>query len=475
MADAIMPAKLKREMSPFGGLVITLTNLSPSIAVFIAAPVVIQQSGSFVIVACLLAILLGCVVSGVYAELGSAFPHAGGDYVLVGNTLGPTARFACLAMGLVGTAVALALSALGVADFLKVAAPAVEPIPCAMVCIVLVTAMAALSVRMNAWITGLFLLIEVATLIATAVLGFGHPRNDLLEAMIHPVMAAPRGGLQATPLIAMALAGSAAIYTLNGYASAVFFSEEVVGARRKLVWIIYGALLLGGATIVPPLMGVVVGAPDLARLSASATPLQDFIVAVGGQGIAALISVGVAVAIFNAMIAIALIGGRILYAAARENAWHPRLNDALATVHHDFGSPWIATLVVGAGGLALCLLPLPVLVMINGSGAAVGYGLVSLGLIAGRRTGATASSRSVMPLHPIGPIMVILTALGLVGAALTDPVSGRPGVFVSLGVMTVGALYYRLVVRRSDAWAHHDPDEEELVISAELATPVVEA
>ena len=79
-----------------------------------------------------------------------------------------------------------------------------------------------------------------------------------------------------------------------------------------------------------------------------------------------------------------------------------------------------------------------------------------------------------MPLHPIGPVIVILTALGLVGAALTDPVSGRPGVFVSLGVMTVGALYYRLVVRRSDAWAHHDPDEEELVISAELATPVVE-
>ena len=454
-------------MSGFGGLIITLSNLSPTIGVFIAAPVVIQQSGTFVIAACLLAVVLGGIVSGVYAELGSAFPHAGGDYVLVGNTLGPTARFASLASGLLGIPVALALSGLGVADFLKVVVPSVQPIPCALVCIVIVTGLAALSIRLNAWITGLFLSVEVAALIATAALGFLHPHNDLLQVMIHPVMASPRGGLQATPLIAMALAGSAAIYALNGYGGAVTFGEEVIGARRKLVWIIYGALLLGGATIIPPLMGVVAGSPDLAKLSASPTPLQDFIVTVGGPRIAALISLGVAIAVFNAMIAIALLGGRILYAAARENAWHGRLNGALSTVHHSYGSPWVATLTLGAAGLALCLVPLPVLVMINGSGATFGYGLLAIGLIMGRRTGATARSQSVMPWHPLGPVMVSLIALGLLSVALTDKDTGRPGVMVTLSVMTVGALYYRLVVRRADAWAHHDPDEEEALVSAE--------
>ena len=60
------PDRLKREMSAFGGLVITLTNLSPSIGVFIAAPVIIQQSGSFAIMACLLALLLGVVVAKLF-------------------------------------------------------------------------------------------------------------------------------------------------------------------------------------------------------------------------------------------------------------------------------------------------------------------------------------------------------------------------------------------------------------------------
>lgn len=460
MTDASSPPKLKREMSGIGGMIITLTNLSPSVGVFIVAPVLIQQSGTFVIMASLLAVLLGCIVAGIYAELGSAFPHAGGDYVLVGNTLGKTARFASLAGSLTLVPVVLALNALGIADFLKVIVPSVQPIPCALICIILVTAMAALSVRMNAWITGLFLAAEIAAVVTTGALGFLHPHNDLFQATIHPVMAAPHGGLQNTPIPAMALAGSAAIFAFNGYGGAVIFGEEVVGARHKLVWMIYGVLFLGAATIIPPLMGVIIGAPDLAALSASATPLQDFIIARGGHNLAALISLGVAVAVFNAMIAVALLGGRILYAAAREHAFHASLNRALSKVHGGFGSPWVATLAMGSVGLLLCFVPLPVLVMISGSSVAIGYGLVALSLIAGRRTGATAKSAWTMPLHPIGPIIVMLTALWLVFSALGDPATGRPGVLVNLGTMAVGALYYRLVVRRSTAWAHHDPDEE---------------
>ena len=461
MRGEITTPKLRREMSGFGGMVITLTNLSPSIGVFIAAPVVIQQSGSFAVVACLLAFVLGLIVSGVYAELGSAFPHAGGDYVLIGATLGPTLRFASLAGMLVTFPVAMALSGLGVANFLKVLVPAIDPAPFALVCIVGVTALAALSVRMNVWITGLFLAVEIAAMLATAVLGFAHPHNDLFQAVLHPVMAAPGGGLQRTPLLAMGLAGSAAVYVMNGYGGAVIFGEEVIGARRKMVWIIYGALCLGAVAIIPPVAAVIVGAPDLVRLSASATPLQDFVLTAGGPRVAAAISLGVALAIINAMIAISLMGGRVLYAAARENAWHAGLNGALSKIHGRYGSPWVATLALSAVGLLLCLLPLPVLVMINGSGAAFSYGLLALALIAGRRSGATKSSRSPMPWHPVGPCLVILIAVGLMAAALTDKAAGRPGVLVGLGVMAAGALYYRLVVRPAKAWAHHAPEEEE--------------
>jgi amino acid transporter len=456
------PARLKREMSGFGGMVITLTGLSPSIGVFIAAPVIIQQSGSFAIMACLLAMLLGVVVAGLYAELGSAIPHAGGDYVMIGAALGPFARFAVISSVLVGCPVGLALSGLGVADFLKSIWPGVATVPAALATAIAATALGALSVRMNAWITGCFLVLELLAMVATGVLGALHPHHDLFQVIAHPVMAAPRGGLRSTPLLAMAVSGVAALYALNGYGTAVSFGEEVVGARHKMFWMIFGALGLGGLTIIPPLMGVIVGAKDLGRLSASATPLQDFILETGGPGLAAAISLSVALAIFNAMIAIVLSGGRVLYSAARENAWTPRLNRTLSNVHPRFGSPWAASLTVGGGGLLLCLLPLPVLVMINGSGTSVIYGLLAMAVIAGRRNGATARSQARMPWHPIGPVIVILAAIGLVFAGLADNGPGRTGVLVTLGIMSMGSLYYWLVARRSALWSHHEPEEEEV-------------
>ena len=461
-AQVARAPRLKRQMSGFGGMVITLTNLSPSIGVFIAAPVVIQQSGSFAIIACVLAVLLGVLVAGVYAERGSAFPHAGGDYVMIGATLGPVARFAVLSGALAGIPVALALSGLGVSDFLKAVWPSVPVIPTAAACIVVVTVLGALSVRMNAWITGVFLALEILAMIATAALGAIHPHHDLIQVVTHPVMARPGGGLQPTPLLAMGVAGAAAVYALNGYGGAVTFGEEVVGARRKMAWMIYGALGLGALTIIPPVAGVIVGAKDLAQLSASATPLQDFILEAGGPWVADAISLSVALAIFNTMIAVALIGGRLLYSAARENAWTPRLNRAFSAVHPRFGSPWPATLAIGASGLLLCFLPLPVLVMINGSGASLGYGLLALGVIVGRRTGATARSHARMPWHPIGPAIVILAAIGVMAAGLADSGPGRAGLLVTLALMGAGALYYLLALRRSPLWAHHDPEDEEM-------------
>lgn len=451
---------LKRDMSGFGGMVLTLTSLSPCIGVFIAAPVIIQQSGSFVIVALLLTVLLGIAVAGVYAEIGSAIPHAGGEYVLIGATLGPTMRFATLSAALVGFPVGLALSGLGATAFLKAVSNDIPSVPTAMAAIVAATLLGAMSIRTNALITGVFLALEIAAVIATGTLGVLHPHQDLLQVIGHPVIAAAGGGLRSVSVQEMAVAGAAAVYALNGYGAAIFFGEEVVGARRKMMWMIYGALILGSLTIILPLMGVILGTHSLAALSASSTPLQDFILEAGGKEMAAAISVAVALAIFNAMIAIVLMGGRIVYSAARENALSSALNRTLSQVHPRFGSPSLATLAIGLLGLPLCFVPLDVLVLINGNGAALAYGMMSIGMIIGRKTGTTAKTGARMPFFPLGPIVVIAAAIGLVIASLADKGSGRAGILVTLGVMSLGALYYRLFVRRGGSWAHHVPAEE---------------
>ncbi len=453
MATAETTHRLKREMSGFGGLVITLSNLSPSIGVFLAGSDVIHQAGSWVIGACCLAIALGVLVSGLYAELGSAFPHAGGDYTLIGRTVGPTAGIATLCSNLVGLPIALALSGLGVADYLQVIWPGLAALPVALACVAAVTILAALSVRMNAWITGLCLAVEFASLIATATLGFAHPHRDLIGATVHPLTAAAHGGLGSVPLVMMGVAGAGAVYAFNGYGSAVYFGEEVIGARRKMAWMVFGALGLAALAILPPLAGVIVGARDLAGLAASPAPVSAFIHDTASPGLAAAISLGVAIAIFNAMIAVALVGGRLLYAASRDQLWGPAANRAFCRVHPRFGSPWVATLALGATGLLLCLVPLSTLIMINGNGAAFGYALLAMAVILGRRSGTTAHTRARMPWHPIGPL-VVLAAVATIGLAeLFDTGSGRTGLLVTGVILGAGAVFYRVVVRQRGVWA----------------------
>jgi len=454
------PPRLKREMSGFGGLVITLTNLSPSIGVFLAASDVMHQSGSWVLAACCLAVVLGVLVSGLYAELGSAFPHAGGEYTILGKTLGPTFGFGIAISSLLTNPVALALSAIGVTDSLRQLWPDLPPLPTALSCIVIVSVLAALSIRLNALITGLFLVVEIAALAATTVIGFAHPHRDLIATTLHPQMTNGHGGLMAVPLGVMGLAGAGAVYALNGYGSAIFFGEEVKGARRKMWWMVLGALGVGAATILPPVAAVIVGARDLGALSASETPVLTFLHEAASPAMAKAISLGVAVAIFNAMIAIALTGGRGVYAAARDGAFPEVISRALRRVHATHGSPWIATLVLGVGGLFLCLLPLNTLILINGNSAGIVYALLAIAVIRGRRTGSTSASRSRMILHPVGPVIVIVTMLSIIAAGLSQAGSGRVGLLVAAGILCAGGAYYQLVVRHRGDWAHHEPEED---------------
>ena len=61
-------------MTRVGGLLITLSCLSPSIGVFIVGSQVIHQVGGGAFACFLAAVVLNLAITAVYAELGSAFP-----------------------------------------------------------------------------------------------------------------------------------------------------------------------------------------------------------------------------------------------------------------------------------------------------------------------------------------------------------------------------------------------------------------
>lgn len=443
-------------MGGFGALLITLSGLSPSIGVFIVGSDVMHQAGSSTLLCFAAAALLGVAIANVYAELSAAFPETGGEYTIVGRALGPAWGFAMLGLNLLTFSIAPAMTGLGVATYLQVVWPSLPAIPTAMVAVTLCMGTAILNVKTNAWVTGGFLSIELISLAVVAWLGLHHPQPDAMARIVQPVLLA-HGRLVTVSLAGLGIGAAAAIYAFDGYGSVVYLGEEIKDAPSRIARVVFWALGLAVVWQLTPLLAVLIGAPQLTTLFAADSPVQAFIAAAGGPILAKVMSFGVALALFNAMIASALMGGRQLYSSGRDRAWG-RMSQAFARLHPRFNSPWIATLTVGAVSLLLCLVKLNVLVILIGDGTAGLYICMCLAALAGRRSGVTAHAAYRMPLFPLLPWLA-LTGLFAVGVADLFDADGRKGVAASAIVVVLSALYYRLVLKPGGGWAHRGPQK----------------
>jgi amino acid transporter len=445
-------------MGGLGALLITLSGLSPSIGVFIVGSDVMHQAGSATLLCFVAAAILGVAIANVYAELSAAFPETGGEYTIVGRALGPVWGFAMLGLNLLSFSIGPAMTGLGVATYLRVLGPTLPAAPIAMIAVALCTGLAILNVRINAWVTGLFLSVELISLGVVAWLGLHHPQRSVVAVVAHPVLLA-HGQLAPVSLAGLGIGAAAAIYAFDGYGSVVYLGEELQEAPRRIARVVFWALGLAVVWQVAPLLAVLIGAPHLQTLFAAESPISAFIAEVGGPALARAMSLGVAIALFNAMIALSLMGGRQLYSSGRDRAWE-RLSGALASLHPRFNSPWIATLSLGAVSLLWCLVKLNVLVVLIGDGTAAIYICMCLAALRGRRFGLTAQAPYRMPLFPLLPSLALAALIGVGVADLFDA-DGRKGVAASAVVVALSALYYRFVLKPRGAWGHRGPQAQD--------------
>ncbi len=426
-------------MGTVGLLFITVSVLSPSIAVFIVGSDVIRQVGTGVFLCFAAAALFGVAMSCVYGELGSAFPGAGGEYTILGRVFRPNWANGVLGLNLLGFSISLALSGFGVATYLGAVVPGLPARPLAAVMVLAVAGIAVLDVKVGAVVTGGFLLVELLALAVLTTLGARHAHQPL-SALLHPVVATS-SGLATPDWAGLGAATAAGIYAFNGYGAAIFFGEDMHDARRSVALVVLLALAAGIVMVMPPIAAVVLGAPDLRSLSASATPVATFIEQVGGRNLARLMSLGVALAVFNTMIAIALMAGRQLYATGRDGLWPRPVSQALAATHARWGSPWVATLVMGGTGLLSCLLDPHTLVLILGNSNVATYSGLCLAALRARRTGATGGAAWRMPAFPAPPLLGLLFLLAVVMFDLFDP-AGRVGLLVTAVTIGVSLLLF---------------------------------
>jgi amino acid transporter len=446
-----------RNMKMIGCLLITLSSVTPASSIFIVVPGVVEQAGSGALLSFAAAAFVSLLTAYVYAELASAFPLTGGEYAIVGRTLGPFAGFIILGVNLVVLLLNISVVALGLGNYINAVFPGTPIIGDALLCVIFTTLCAILNVRTNALITGAFLALELLALAVVTILGFIYPARSWVSLVAHPVFLNAAGHLAPATLGVIGLATSVAIFAFYGYGNAVYLGEETHDAPRHVARAVLWALVISVVSQALPLAAALHGAPDLAAMFGSDTMFGEFVRSRGGPALGVTINLSVALAIINADIAVVVLVSRMLFSSGRDQVWVGPVNRTLTLVHRRFGSPWAATLLTGALACVLCFVDLNLLLVMTGTTIVVVYAALCIAVIAGRRTGSTAHAFYRMPFFPWPPLLALLVLLYVLYTNLMDPKTGQPSLIATVAIIIVSALYYRLVIRRRGVWVLREP------------------
>jgi amino acid transporter len=449
------PRALKRSMRLVGVTLLTLSSITPATSVFVIVPEVFQQAGTGALLSMAAMAVVSLLVAYVYAELSSAFPIAGGEYSIVGKTIGPAAGFATLTMTALSNMLQPAVFSLGAAAYIKIVLPGVDATVVAISIIVITTILGVLHIRTNAWITGIFLALELLALLVLAWLGFAHADRPLSE-FVHPVMLSG-DALRATPLAMIGLSSASAIFAYQGYGSAIYFAEEMHEAPRLVARTIMLTLVLAVVTEIIPVTAVLLGAPNMKALLGADSPFSYFVQTMGGHWLSIFVSLSIAIAIFNAVLATVMQNGRFFFSTGRDETWHGLINNAFASTHPRFNSPWIATLVSGGTGIAACFIGMDRLLVLTGTGIVLVYATLCVSALMGRWRGSSDHAVYRMPLFPLVPILGLVSLCFVLYTSWLDPNNGLPSVAANAAVIALSLVYYRLFLTRNGGWVLRGP------------------
>jgi len=294
--------------------------------------------------AMLAAWLLGGVISIIgalcYAELASAYPHAGGDYHFLRRAFGKRLAFlyawARLAVIQTGSAALLAFVFGDYASQIFSLGPASSAIYAAGAVIVL-TAIQWIGISASARTQGWLTVFEVLGLAVVIVAG-------LLIAPAAPAAPAPSEGA------AFGLIMVFVLLTYGGWSEAAYVSAELKDAPRRMPQVLVGSLAI--ITVLYILANAAyLRALGLTGMAQSQAVAADVLGLAFGPAGSALISLFVAVAALTSANATVFTGARTAYALGRD---HARLA-FLGHWHEGSAAPRTALLVQGAAALALVI------------------------------------------------------------------------------------------------------------------------
>ena len=393
--------RMQRSLRPSGVLALTLAALSPAGSVYVTGAAVLHLAGTGAAIAMLCGSAVVLVSTLLYAELGSAFPHAGGVFYGIGEVLGLRCRAVVLSLGIVTAPATIAFVALGFAVYARELVPSLPILPIAIGAIGLAIVIGVLRLRMGMWVTGSLAAVEVAALLGLIVFEWRSPARGFGTVLLHPVAVDPNGTLASTGMIPLILGTIAAAYACSGSNLALNFAEEIEGDRRVVGRIVVWGSVLAIALVALPIIGVAVGTSDLAATLSSPAPIAASLRAIAGPAAAQAFAAIVALAILNHVAGATMAYSRFVFAAARSLS---RANGSLALsrLNPRSGTPVAAALVLGGAAMLLTLVGERGLLLLI-SGELITPALMVVAVLAGRRRGQTGERTFRSPLYPVLP------------------------------------------------------------------------
>jgi amino acid transporter len=435
----------------FENILLTISAVTPASSVFIIVPVAFANYGTATFLSFIIAAGIGVVMALCWAELGATYRTAGGDYAMISRAVNGAFGFANFGLQLVLGLFIPATIALGMGTYLAVILSANAKIVGAIV-IITSAIIASLNIRFGTAVVGAFLYAEMAALVVVSFLGFAHIERPFSELILPLVYNANGQAVPAT--LGLVMAGVAtAIFSYNGYNTAVYLSEEMVGSSKGVARAVLWSLLIVVLAELIPVTAVLLGASSIPELS-KAPDLTAFVTERGGAVMNTVISLAIAGSIFNAVIAIIIQLSRALYNSGREQVWPEWINRWFAAIHPKYHSPWGATLFIGLfGAIAVLVLDVYSLVTFTGAFLTVAYAMIAFAALWSRRKHPDRPRPYRMPGWPLPPILALLALVYVFTQQNPRDMA------ITLIVLAIFVAYYLLFIRPVE-WRRHALEQD---------------
>lgn len=369
-----------------------------------------------------------------YAELCTAYPHAGGDYHFLHRAFGRNLSFMyAWSKAIVINPGSIALLAFVFGDYMSslLSLGAWSNAWWALAVVLTLTAINLVGLNASARLQGVLTVVEVLGLLAVVCAGFmaEAPKSGALEWFVQ-VPAPAQWGLC---LVFVLL-------TFGGWNESAYVSAEVRGGPRTMAWVIVVSMVILTLIYLLVNLALLLGL-GLQGLSQSKTAASDLVALSLGPWAHKALGLFVAIAALTSINATMIVGARSNFALGQD--WSPLRT--LGYWQRDSGSPTAGFWIQGLISVALIGLGTQ---EADGFSAMVEFTapvfwgflfLVSLAVLWLRQTDGQTERPFTVPLYPLLPLIFAGACLWLTYSSITYAISQK-AIHVSLWLMASGAV-----------------------------------